>query len=173
MSQVREKVQQILREKCNVDEPTSKQIEKAIYNWAINFAIKNNIVRNWECTGFMNIYTDKARSITDNLDKNSYIKNNRLRDRLDDGEFLARELPFLPNDIIFPERWEEAINKKIKREEGAYEDKIEANTTAFRCGKCGGRECFYREKQIHSADEPMTVFLQCLNRSCGNRWRIG
>lgn len=44
-----------------------------------------------------------------------------------------------------------------------------ATTDAFKCGKCGKRKCTYYEKQTRSADEPMTVFVSCMN--CGNKWR--
>jgi transcription elongation factor S-II len=35
--------------------------------------------------------------------------------------------------------------------------------------KCGSSKVSYMQKQTRSADEPMTVFIQC--QKCGNRWR--
>jgi DNA-directed RNA polymerase subunit M/transcription elongation factor TFIIS len=37
------------------------------------------------------------------------------------------------------------------------------------CGKCKKRQVDYYEKQTRGADEPMTIFANCLH--CGNRWR--
>jgi transcription elongation factor S-II len=38
------------------------------------------------------------------------------------------------------------------------------------CGKCKGSQTTYTQAQIRSADEPMTVFISCLN--CNHSWKI-
>ncbi|KAJ9050898.1 transcription elongation factor TFIIS [Entomophthora muscae] len=45
-----------------------------------------------------------------------------------------------------------------------------AETDAFRCGKCKQRKTTYYQKQIRSADEPMTTFVTCVN--CDHRWKF-
>ena len=40
----------------------------------------------------------------------------------------------------------------------------------FTCSKCKSNKTSHYEKQTRSSDEPMTVFVQCLN--CGKRWRM-
>ena len=40
---------------------------------------------------------------------------------------------------------------------------------AFVCKKCKQNKTTHYSLQTRSADEPMTVFVQCL--TCGNRWR--
>ena len=69
----------------------------------------------------------------------------------------------------FPENWKELIDEKFKREKVLYETKKEAMTDQFKCKKCKSRETAYYELQTRSADEPMTIFITCLN--CGNRWK--
>jgi transcription elongation factor S-II len=39
----------------------------------------------------------------------------------------------------------------------------------FKCSRCKSSKTTFHEKQTRSADEPMTVFVLCLN--CGKRWR--
>lgn len=39
------------------------------------------------------------------------------------------------------------------------------------CPKCHHQEAFFRQIQIRSADEPMTIFYRCANSACGHRWR--
>lgn len=46
----------------------------------------------------------------------------------------------------------------------------EAETDAFKCGRCHLRKTRYRQAQTRSADEPMTTFVTCVN--CGNRWKF-
>jgi len=46
----------------------------------------------------------------------------------------------------------------------------EAETDAFKCGRCHQRKTRYRQAQTRSADEPMTTFVTCTN--CGNRWKF-
>ena len=57
----------------------------------------------------------------------------------------------------------------MERDKLLFEMKPESMTDVFKCHKCKKRECSYYEVQTRSADEPMTVFVTCLN--CKNRWR--
>jgi DNA-directed RNA polymerase subunit M/transcription elongation factor TFIIS len=69
-----------------------------------------------------------------------------------------------------PKRWEILINEKIKRDKKKFdENNVASMTDTFLCRKCKGRKCTYYELQTRSADEPMTIFIQCID--CGNRWR--
>ena len=82
--------------------------------------------------------------------------------------------PECPADAIFseddlPEKWEELVQNKIKRDNAKYNVDMEAATEEFMCYKCKKRKCTYYELQTRSADEPMTTFVSCLN--CGNRWK--
>lgn len=49
--------------------------------------------------------------------------------------------------------------------------KPQIQTSVFKCLKCQSRNVMSVERQTRSADEPMTIFLSCMN--CGNQWRIG
>ena len=61
------------------------------------------------------------------------------------------------------------MDNKYKRDKYLYEEKQEAMTDQFKCGRCKSRECTYYELQTRSADEAMTTFITCLK--CGNRWK--
>jgi transcription elongation factor S-II len=60
----------------------------------------------------------------------------------------------------------------MKRDMNVFEEKPKAMTHEFKCGKCKNkkRECVYQELQVRSADEPMTLFITCLN--CGHKWKM-
>jgi hypothetical protein len=43
------------------------------------------------------------------------------------------------------------------------------NGGSFTCRKCKKNKTTYQAKQTRSSDEPMTMFIRCLN--CGHRWK--
>ena len=147
----------------------SRKIEKGIYNYTIGVSKEKNIQRSWENIIFLNLYKSKVLSVYSNLDKESYIKNEKLLDRIKSGEIEPEKVGFLSVYDVFPDNWKELLNIKSKRDKIKYELKPEAMTNLFKCRKCGSRETSYYEVQTRSADEPMTQFITCL--SCSNRWR--
>lgn len=46
---------------------------------------------------------------------------------------------------------------------------VDITDSILKCGKCNKNTVDYYEKQTRGADEPMTLFANCL--TCGNRWR--
>ena len=40
----------------------------------------------------------------------------------------------------------------------------------YKCRICGGKKTVQKELQTRSADEPMTIFITCVN--CKNTWKI-
>lgn len=170
MSEKRDIVSKYLHD-VGLSEEYAKDLEIGIYNWCLNFSSKNDIQKSWNDKLFINLYVNKSRSILNNLDISSYIQNNRLIQRVIDGEFKPHDLPFMDQTNIFPERWKDILDMNLKQEENFYNSKQVAKTDLFKCGKCKKRECSYYELQVRSADESSTIFVTCLN--CGNRWRIG
>lgn len=151
------------------DQKISKNVEKGIFNFAIQTAKEKKTVKKWENQKFKNIYINKARSIYANLDGKSCIKNERLLKRLKGGEFLPHELAFMNPQYTFPENWKALIDEKYKRDKVLYEKDEGGATDQFKCTRCKQRKCTYYELQTRSADEPMTIFVTCLN--CGKRWK--
>lgn len=147
------------------------ELEKGIYNWTINFAIEKSVTKNWNNPIFRQIYFDKARSVVLNLSPDSYVQNHRLHLRLsEEHEFTPRDIAFMSPDNMFPERWRDIMDIKLKREQNLGEIELTAMTDAFKCSRCKKRECVYYERQTRSADEPMTLFITCLN--CNNSWKM-
>lgn len=168
---LREKVIQRMQEEVCLTETEAKDLEKGIYNWSLLAASDHKIPRNWKNASFAMIYLDKARSMYANLKQESYLGNKRLLDRMRDGEFVPHEIPFMRPDNLFPERWKQILDEKLRRDEVVFQEKPAAMTNQFKCGRCKKNECIYQELQLRSCDEPVTLFVTCLN--CGNRWRMG
>ena len=149
----------------------AKDLEIGVFNWSIEYADKHRVLRSWKDRRFLSIYKNKARSVLANVNGASYIQNNRLLNRLKDGEFKPHDIAYMKHENMFPEKWNNLIDMKMKKEENMLNTRSAVVTDHFKCGKCKKNECSYYEMQTRSADEPTTIFVNCLN--CGNRGRIG
>ena len=76
-----------------------------------------------------------------------------------------------------PELWDISTSENLKRQQWLKEayPKFKENTTPttkrslLRCGKCGTQTVKINAQiQIRGADEPMTIFAECLK--CGKHW---
>ncbi len=146
-------------------------LEKGVFEAAFNYAYKNHIPRNWKSPIFTEIYRQIVRTVFSNIHPDSPVKNPRLLTRVLDGEFTLYELPAMTSYEMFPEKWFELKDKLLQREQKILEGNKSRATDQFKCRRCGKRECTYYELQTRSADEPMTIFITCLN--CGKEWRNG
>ena len=162
-----DKFRENIRNKFNElleNEKNAINIEKAVHNWSLKEANSKKVIKKWDNPYFVQIYLDHLRSVFVNLKKNP-----KLVDLIKNGELKAQNVPFMTHQEMCPERWEELIQAKIKRDKNKYEQKIEASTDTFTCRKCRQNKCTYYQLQTKSADEPMSIFIQCT--VCGNRWR--
>lgn len=145
-----------------VDTITSN-LEKGIYNWAIQNATKQNIVKKWSNPFFVTLYIDRLRSVYINLKKPSVAA------MVAQQTIPAKDFAFMTHQEICPEKWKKLIDDKKVRDKQKYEPNIEASTDNFTCNKCKSKKCTYYQLQTRSADEPMTTFVTCLE--CGKRWK--
>lgn len=146
----------------------SLNIEKGIYNAALERAMRTNTARKWSNPRFLDIYRQRKLSIITNLDPTSYVNNRTLLQRLMNQEMLPHMIAFLKPTELFPERWETFLHEHAKEQaKGKY---IPTGFyTQYKCGKCGEKKTSITEVQIRSADEPMTQFITCI--VCGHKWR--
>jgi DNA-directed RNA polymerase subunit M/transcription elongation factor TFIIS len=144
-------------------------LERGIYNAALADAKRRGIRRHWENPDFAETYKIVARRTLGNLDPAAYVANGRLLGRLKEGEFAAHDIPFMTALEMYPENWQELASEQLKRETAALEGSKEEGCDLFKCRRCGKSRTRYWEMQTRSADEPMTIFIRCLN--CGKEWR--
>ena len=145
------------------DPDISTNIEKGVYNWAIQHASKNNIVKKWSNPFFVTLYIDRLRSVYINLKKPNVVE------LILEKTIPAKDLAFMTHQEICPDKWKKLIEDKKVRDKQKYEPNIEASTDNFTCNKCKSKKCTYYQLQTRSADEPMTTFVTCLE--CGKRWK--
>ena len=164
----------------------SKNLEIAIYNWAINRSNNTN-------DEIINI-NPKSKEISDTSPTASYVygicKNDNFRevylnylykqkvrnvllnlqDKKDDSyknviinsktDFLKR-LPYLQPWDICPEKWQHILKANEKREICSILCDNHTETGLFQCCKCKSYNTVHYQIQTRSADEPMTVYITC------------
>lgn len=156
-------------EKLGLSEIESQDLEIGVFNATIDYAKENNIVSSWSFELFREVYISKVRSIYANLNNESYVGNTQLMERLRDNVFKPHEIALMKPDVLYPDKWKTIIDQELMRNKVAYEITEVSMTDKVICGKCKKNKISYYEKQIRSADEPMTAFFRCI--SCGHRWK--
>jgi DNA-directed RNA polymerase subunit M/transcription elongation factor TFIIS len=146
-------------------------LEKGIFQASYESAVKQYVAISWKSSAFCEVYRQLVRTILSNLHPKSPVHNTRLLTRVKDGEFKLFDIPFMSSYEMFPEHWFALKDKLLQREQKILEGNKSRATDQFKCRRCQKRECTYYELQTRSADEPMTIFITCLN--CGKEWRQG
>jgi len=156
-------------EKLIGNEVDSTDLELSIYNSSIKEAVKRHVTCHWNNDLFKHIYQTRVRHIVGNLIPTTYVQNNKLMADLKSGKFTIESLCDADTYTISNDMWRDYIHRRQQREKRQLEGNKAMATDQFYCKQCHKRECTYYEMQTRSADEPMTIFISCLN--CGKQWR--
>jgi len=144
-------------------------LERGLFNFALEDSGRQKTRPLWENSEFQILYDIQVTRVISNLMSKSYVSNSRLLERFQDGEFQIWEVPYMTFSDLYPERWNTLAEREMKKEAKMLEVDTSMATDMFRCPRCGKRQCTYYEQQTRSADEPMTIFVRCLN--CSKQWR--
>ncbi len=145
-----------------------EKIEKSIYNYASDQCKMKNIESDITNKLFLRIYVNKLMSLYNNLDKNSYIKNEDFYDEVLSDKFDIDNIAYMSPQEVNKKHWKKYIDKQSAVDEFLYSRTAGIRTKEYKCGRCKERNCTYYQLQVRSSDEPMTTFINCLN--CGNSW---
>ena len=151
-----------------MDDSNMIELEGIIYKKTCEVATSEEIRMSWNLQAFRDVYMAVARRIIGNLNPNSYIKNMNLWERFHTKELTLEEIAKQNYYELCPENWQEMVDRQAKREKIQLEGDFSRATDKWMCNGCKKRKCTYYELQTRSADEPMTIFIHCLN--CGKRW---
>ena len=142
----------------------TKQIENSILRYTIS-KCSSNLYSHYNDQIIL-IYTEKLKTLLDNLDKNEIINNTYLLDCIKNGNIDLNNLAFSTPYEICPYKW-----KKIKERHDKKNkiDKLKSYTDEFECFNCGENKTTFFQLQTRSGDEPMTTFIECAH--CKNKWK--
>ena len=151
-----------------MDDDKMIELEGIIYAKTYDIANFEEIRKSWNLQAFRDVYMAVSRRIIGNLSQNSYINNKNLWERFNTNELTLEEIAKQNYYELCPENWQEMVDRQAKREKIQLEGDFSRATDKWMCNGCKKRKCTYYELQTRSADEPMTIFIHCLN--CGKRW---
>jgi DNA-directed RNA polymerase subunit M/transcription elongation factor TFIIS len=143
-------------------------LERLIFQHTFMRATKDEIRRAWDNPLFHDMYLAVARRVVGNLSPISYVKNGSLLERYKEGDITLETIVNHNYYELFPEKWQKLVDQQAKKERIQLEGDFSRATDRWQCSSCKERKCTYYELQTRSADEPMTIFIHCLN--CQKRW---
>ena len=152
----------LTKEECEV-------LEYEIYKKSLSSSLELHIICDWSIDLYKELYKSIARKVVGNLNSNSYIQNKELIDKYRSKEVTFNAICDMNHYSLFESKWKELIEHQKLIEKRQLEGNKSMATDQFFCTRCFKRECTYYEMQTRSADEPMTIFINCL--SCGKNWR--
>lgn len=149
-------------------EEDQMKLESIIYKQALEISVKEDIRKTWSNQAFRDVYLAIGRRLVGNLSPHMYVGNHGLWERYSGGELTLEQIANQNFYELCPEVWQQMVDRQAKKERIMLEGDFSRATDRWQCNSCKQRKCTYYELQTRSADEPMTIFIQCLN--CGKRW---
>lgn len=118
-------------------------------------------------------YINRGKALASNIsdEKNKEFKMNILNGKLTPHQLVSMDVKEMLNQEIKTER---AQTEKVMFESLRIDWQDEHTQVAegmYTCESCKGKRTTSIEIQMRSADEPMTIFIRCVD--CGNEWKIG
>ena len=150
----------------------SINIEIALFNYSITKYrnTDNEIVNFWNVL-FENIYIGRAKTIYNNLNPESCIKNIKLIHKFINNDFSEHELVNFTPEQLFYDKYH-SLRKLYNLDKHVKTINLEDIPDGiYKCKKCYSYKTSYYTQQVRSADESESIFIKCL--LCGLQWRIG
>jgi len=149
------------------DNDLCTDLEKCIVRHSEKRMTSRGLEAAWDNHRFTNIYKHKYMSIQTALKNNDVLKKKFLDHRISVLEIIDMGPEKLSPDGAYAKEMEERIHKEMRKE--YLKKEIKNQPGFFVCGRCKSNKTTYYQMQTRSADEPMTVFVSCLN--CERNWK--
>lgn len=146
------------------DDKICTDLEKCILNHSFDVSTSQPA---WDNPDFVSIYKHKFLSLQNSIRNNPALKEKIVSKKLKPMDVITMQPEQLWPDGPRATAIEKKIHKELRKQ--ALIDEVKNQKGLFKCGRCKSMKTTYYEMQTRSADEPMTVFVSCLN--CGKNWK--
>lgn len=136
------------------------ELEELVHNFSNQYISCYNM----SSVHLKSVYSSKIQDIYYNLNP---MNSPTLLAGILNKKIAIERIPFMNPEELNPTVWENTIKR---REFIEYKKNNMATSDAYECRKCKQRKCKVYSLQTRSADEPMTIFVQCENCNCS--WRV-
>ena len=133
----------------------SKTIEKCIHNYSNGSKYK---------------YNAKLKYIFEIINPKSSVYNKSIIDKIKKKQLTPYELVNNQPWELYLEHWKDIVDEQNKTDKIIIDKTPIFTTTQFTCSKCKNNECKTYSLQTRSADEPTTIFVNCIK--CNNTWKM-
>ena len=133
----------------------SKPIESELYIYSNNIKHK---------------YITKMKYIFEIIHPKSKIYNKNIVNDIKKKKITPYELVNNNPWDIYKDHWKDIVEEQNKNDKIVIDKTPVFTTTQFTCSKCKNNECKTYSLQTRSADEPTTIFVNCIK--CNNTWKM-
>lgn len=115
-------------------------------------------------------YNIKLKYLFQIINPKSSIYNKSIIDKIKKKQLLPYN--FINNQPweLYTEHWKDIVDEQNKTDKIIIDKTPIFTTTQFTCSKCKNNECKTYSLQTRSADEPTTIFVNCIK--CNNTWKM-
>ena len=117
-----------------------------------------------------NIYMNKLKYIFEIINPKSKIYNKKIISDIKKKKLTPYQLVYNKPWELYTEHWKDIVEEQNKNDKIVIDKTAEFTTTQFTCSKCKNNECKTYSLQTRSADEPTTIFVNCIK--CNNTWKM-
>ena len=133
----------------------SKDIEECLYIYSEDIKHK---------------YISQLKYIFEIINPQSSVYNKSIVDKIKKKTLTPEQLINSQPWELYTEHWKDIVEEQNKTDKIIMDKTPIYTTKQFTCAKCKKNECKTYSLQTRSADEPTTIFVNCIN--CDNTWKI-
>ena len=138
-----------------LDNNLSNNIEKELFNYS------NNNIKD---------YISKLKYLFELINPQSELYNQDLVNKINTGKITSYDLINMNPWELCAIVWKDILEEQSKNDKIIIDKTPTYTTDQFVCTKCKNNKCKTYSLQTRSADEPMTIFVNCI--TCDNTWRM-